>query len=126
MDIYLFQLLLLFSHSVMSNSLWPIDCRPPGSPVDRILQARIQEQTAISLSPLFQYYLLKSLLFSLNCLSSLLECFFPFYFFYYIYCNDQFVFFFLVILYVEPTLHFWDKCHWVITYNIFHMLLDLI
>ena len=29
------------SHSVLSNSLWPHDCSPPGSSLHRVLQARI-------------------------------------------------------------------------------------
>ena len=33
---------------VMSNSLWPLDCSPPGSSVHGILQARILECVAIS------------------------------------------------------------------------------
>ena len=28
----------VFSHSVMSNSLWPMDCSPPGSSVCGIVQ----------------------------------------------------------------------------------------
>ena len=36
------------SHSVMSNSLWPMDCSPPGSSVHGILQARILEWVATS------------------------------------------------------------------------------
>ena len=39
---------LLFSHKVMSNSLWPLDCSPPGSSVHGILQARRLELVAIS------------------------------------------------------------------------------
>ena len=38
------------SHSVVSNSLWPMDCSPPGSSVRGILQARILEWVAISFS----------------------------------------------------------------------------
>ena len=38
------------SHSVMSNSLWPMDCSPPGSSVHGFLQARILEWVAISFS----------------------------------------------------------------------------
>ena len=36
--------------SIMSNSLQPMDCSPPGSSVHGILQARILEQVAISSS----------------------------------------------------------------------------
>ena len=36
--------------SVVSNSLWPMDCSPPGSSVHGILQARILECVAISFS----------------------------------------------------------------------------
>ena len=43
-------LLLLFSCQVMSNSLWPIDCSPPGSSVHGIFQARILEWVAIFFS----------------------------------------------------------------------------
>ena len=35
------------SHSVVSDSLWPVDCSPPGSSVHGILQARILEWVAI-------------------------------------------------------------------------------
>ena len=38
------------SRSVMSNSLWPVDCSPPGPSVHGILQARILELVAISFS----------------------------------------------------------------------------
>ena len=38
------------SHSVMSNSLWPHDCNPPGCSVHGILQARILEWLAIPFS----------------------------------------------------------------------------
>ena len=38
------------SHSVMSDSLWPIDCSWPGSSVHRILQERILEWVAIPFS----------------------------------------------------------------------------
>ena len=38
------------SHSVMSNSLWPMDCSPPGSSVHRTLWAKILEWVAISFS----------------------------------------------------------------------------
>ena len=38
------------SHSVTYNSLWPMDCSPPGSSVHGILQARILEWVAISFS----------------------------------------------------------------------------
>ena len=34
----------------MSDSLWPVDCSPPGSSVHGILQARILEWVAISFS----------------------------------------------------------------------------
>ena len=40
----------VFSHSVRSNSLWPMDCSPPGSSVLRIFQARILEWVAICFS----------------------------------------------------------------------------
>ena len=39
-----------FSHSVVSNSCDPMDCSPPGSSVHGVLQARIPEWVAISLS----------------------------------------------------------------------------
>ena len=42
--------LLLLSHYVVSNSLYPMDCSPPGSSVHRISQARILEWIAISFS----------------------------------------------------------------------------
>ena len=35
------------SHSVMSGSLWPHDCSPPGSSVHGILQVRILERAAM-------------------------------------------------------------------------------
>ena len=38
------------SHSVVSDSLQPMDCSPPGSSVHGILQARILEWVAISFS----------------------------------------------------------------------------
>ena len=38
------------SCSVMSDSLWPMDCNPPGSSVLEILQARILEWVAIPFS----------------------------------------------------------------------------
>ena len=38
------------SHSVVSNSLQPMDCSPPGSSVHGILQARILEWVAIPFS----------------------------------------------------------------------------
>ena len=38
------------SHSVVSDSLQPMDCSPPGSSVHAILQARILECVAISFS----------------------------------------------------------------------------
>ena len=38
------------SHSVMSDSLRPMNCSPPGSPVHGIFQARILERVAISFS----------------------------------------------------------------------------
>ena len=38
------------SHSVMSNSLPPMVCSPPGSSVHGILQARILEWVAIRFS----------------------------------------------------------------------------
>ena len=38
------------SHSVVSDSLRPMDCSPPGSSVHGILQARILEWVAISFS----------------------------------------------------------------------------
>ena len=38
------------SRSVVSNSLWPLDCSPPGSSVHGILQARRLERVAIPLS----------------------------------------------------------------------------
>ena len=39
-----------WSRSVMSNSLWPVDCSPPSSSVHGILQARILEWVAIAFS----------------------------------------------------------------------------
>ena len=36
----------VLSRSVMSDSLWPMDCSPPGSSVHGILQARILEWVA--------------------------------------------------------------------------------
>ena len=39
-----------FRHSVVSNSLQPVDCIPPGSSVHRLLQARIQEWVTIPFS----------------------------------------------------------------------------
>ena len=45
------------SHSVVSNSVTPMDCSPPGSSVHEIFQARILEWVAISFSNKgFQYY----------------------------------------------------------------------
>ena len=41
---------LLFSHSVVPNSLQPMDYSPPGSCVHEILQARMMEWVAISSS----------------------------------------------------------------------------
>ena len=38
------------NHSVVSDSLWPMDCSPPASSVHGLLQARILEQVAISFS----------------------------------------------------------------------------
>ena len=40
----------VFSRLVMSNSLRPMDCRPPGSSLHGIFQARILEWVAISFS----------------------------------------------------------------------------
>ena len=37
-------------YSVMSNSLRPMDCNPPGSSVHRILQARMLEWSAVPYS----------------------------------------------------------------------------
>ena len=39
---------VVLSCSVMADSLWPMDCSPPGSSVHGILQARILEWAAIS------------------------------------------------------------------------------
>ena len=39
-----------WSRSVVSDSLWPMDCSPPSSSVHGILQARILEWVAISFS----------------------------------------------------------------------------
>ena len=39
-----------WSLSVVSNSLWPVDCSPPSSSVHGILQARILQYVAISFS----------------------------------------------------------------------------
>ena len=44
------------SHSVMSNSLWPIECSPPGFSVHGIIQARILEWDAIPFSREFLVY----------------------------------------------------------------------
>ena len=41
----------MLSHSVLSDSLQPIDCSLPGSPVHGILQARILEWVAIPFFP---------------------------------------------------------------------------
>ena len=43
-------LLVKWSHSVMSNSLWPHDCSLPDSSVHGIFQARVLEWVAISFS----------------------------------------------------------------------------
>ena len=43
-------LLWKLSHSVMSNSLHPLDCSPPGSSIRGIFQARVLEWVAISFS----------------------------------------------------------------------------
>ena len=43
-------LLLLFSHSAASDSLWPKNCSLPGSSVHGIPQTRIQDWVAISFS----------------------------------------------------------------------------
>ena len=40
----------VLSRSVMSDSLWPLDCSPPGSSVRGILQARILEWIAMPYS----------------------------------------------------------------------------
>ena len=37
----------VLGHSVVSDSLWPMDCSPPGSAVHGILQARILEWVAM-------------------------------------------------------------------------------
>ena len=42
--------LCVLSCSVISNSLWPIDCKPSGSSVHEISQTRILEQVTISYS----------------------------------------------------------------------------
>ena len=39
-----------WSRSVVSDSLWPVDCRPPSSSIRGFLQARILEWVAISFS----------------------------------------------------------------------------
>ena len=39
-----------WSHSVVSDSLWPMDCSPPSSSIHGILQARILEWVVISFS----------------------------------------------------------------------------
>ena len=44
------QLQVKWSHSVMSDSLRPMDCSPPGSSIHGIHQARILEWVAISFS----------------------------------------------------------------------------
>ena len=43
-------LMCAFSHSVMSESLWPMDCSPPGPSFCGISQARILEWVATSFS----------------------------------------------------------------------------
>ena len=40
----------MFSHLVMSDSLQPMDCSPPGSSVYGILQTRIPEWVSLSSS----------------------------------------------------------------------------
>ena len=45
-----------FSRQVVSDSCDPMDCGTPGSPVPRILRARILEWVAISFSVLCAYY----------------------------------------------------------------------
>ena len=47
-----------FGRQVMSDSCDPMDCSPPGSSGHGILQARILQWVAISLSVLFTYYAL--------------------------------------------------------------------
>ena len=47
-----------WSHSVMSDSLRPVDCSPPSSSIHGILQARILEWVAISFSKLLSLGLL--------------------------------------------------------------------
>ena len=49
-DIVYIKLKVKWSHSVMSDSLWPMDCSLPGSSVHGIFQARILEWVAISFS----------------------------------------------------------------------------
>ena len=39
-----------WSHSVMSDSPWPMDCSPPGSSIHGIFQARVLEWGAITFS----------------------------------------------------------------------------
>ena len=41
---------LLLSRSVVSNSLRPMDCSPPGSSIHGIFQARVLEWVAIAFS----------------------------------------------------------------------------
>ena len=43
-------IMLMLNHSVMSDSCNPMDCSLPGSSVHEILQARILEWVAISVS----------------------------------------------------------------------------
>ena len=45
-----FSYVLVVCCSVVSDSMWPVDCSPPGSSVHGILQARILEWVAISFS----------------------------------------------------------------------------
>ena len=47
---YYLLLYCIVNHSVMSNSLWPTDCSPPGSCVHGILQTRILEWATIPFS----------------------------------------------------------------------------
>ena len=49
-DCYRMQAQYTLAHSVMPNSLWPMDCSPPGSSVYGIFQARILKWVAVSFS----------------------------------------------------------------------------
>jgi len=50
-----------WSRSVVSDSLWPVDCSPPSSSVHGFLRARILEWVAISFSHVFNILLNQSI-----------------------------------------------------------------